>query len=238
MKRTLTVLLFCASLLAGAAYAQSARDLNTIGFRLYAEGRYAEALEYFESAVEADPTYALAHYNYACTLGVLRDMGPEFVCRYDAYKWRILDYLEESVRLDPDRTERMKDDPDLECVHDTFRYQRLLGLSPNDPDDALLILQRVSWYAFNAGAFGPAGGITFHEDGTLTLWKLDVSTSEVTRLEHTGRLSVTGAEMEMVLDDPISGRRRFPLELSTDGVLSVPGLPFQPFIDDPRDCEA
>ncbi|MBN1880749.1 MAG: hypothetical protein JW885_01135 [Deltaproteobacteria bacterium] len=238
MRRILILLLFCAGLCVYAAYAQSARDLNTTGFRLYTEGRYVEALDYFGKAIEADPSYVLAQYNYACTLGVLRDIGPEFVCRYDTYKWRILDYLEESIRLDPGRLDRMKDDPDLACVHDTFRYQRLLGLNPDDPEDALLILKEVSWYAFNAGAYGPVGGIDFHEDGTLTLWELDVTTAKVKRIEHTGLYSVSDTGMEIVLDDPLSGRRRFSLELSIDGVLSVPGLPFQPFIDDPRDCEA
>jgi len=238
MKRILTFLVLSASLVVCAAYAQSARDLNTTGFRHYKEGRFDEALDYFGRAVEADPTYALAHYNYACTLGVLRDVGPESVCRYDAYKWRILDYLEESARLDPGRLERMKDDPDLVCVHDTFRYQSLLGLDPADPEDALLILQRVSWYAFNAGAYGPVGGVDFHEDGTLTLWELDVTTIEVKRIEHLGRYSVTDTGMEMVLDRPVSGRRRFSMELSSDGILSVPGLFLEPFIDDPRDCDA
>lgn len=238
MKRIVTVLVLFALFLVFSAHAQSARDLNTTGFRLYNEGRYEEALDYFGQSIEADPTYALAHYNYACTLGVLRDTGPESVCRYDAYKWRILDYLEESVRLDPGRLERMQEDPDLACVHDTFRYQRLLGLDPKDPEDALLILQRVSWYALNAGAYGPAGGIDFKENGLLDYWELDVTGYEPVRMTLSGFYSVTDDGMEMTLGSSATVGKTFPMELSDDGVLSVPGLSLEPFIDDPRDCEA
>jgi tetratricopeptide (TPR) repeat protein len=238
MKRIPIVLILCAALFVCASYAQSAKDLNTQGFRLYKEGNYEEALDYFERAIEADASYALAHYNYACTLGVLRGMGPEYVCRYDAYKWRILDYLEESVRLDAGRLERMKDDPDLECVHDTFRYQLLLGLDPTDPEDALLILQRVSWYSYNAGAYGPVEGLDFKENGLLDHWILDVSGDEPVRLTLTGIYSVTEDGMEMRPGSSATIGPRYSMELTEDGRLFIHGFTPELFIDDPRDCEA
>jgi len=238
MIRTVAFFVLFASLIICAAYADSARDLNTAGFRLYKEGRYEEALGYFGRAIEADPTYALAHYNYACTLGVLRDTGPESVCRYDAYKWRILDYLEESVRLDPGRLERMQEDPDLECVHDTFRYQLLLGLDPTDPNDALLILQRVSWYSYNAGAYGPVEGLDFKENGLLEHWKLDVTGDEPVRLTLTGIYSVTDDGMEMRPGSSATIGPRYSMELTEDGLLYIHGFTPELFIDDPRDCDA
>jgi len=238
MVRTIVLFVLCTFFIACAAYADSARDLNTQGYRLYKEGRYEEALDYFGRAIEADPAYALAQYNYACTLGVLRDMGPEYVCRYDAYKWRILDHLEESVRLDPGRLERMKDDPDLECVHDTFRYQLLLGLDPTDPEDALLILQRVSWYSYNAGAYGPAAGLDFKENGLLDHWQLDVTGSEPVRLTLTGIYSVTDDGMEMRPGSSATIGPKYSMELTEDGLLYIHDFSPYPFIDDPRDCEA
>jgi tetratricopeptide (TPR) repeat protein len=238
MIRIVALCVLFASLVVCAAYADSAKDLNTRGYRLYKEGRYEEALDYFQRAIDADASYALAHYNYACTLGVLRDMGPEYVCRYDAYKWRILDHLEESARLDPDRLERMKEDPDLTCVHDTFRYQLLLGLDPTDPEDALLILQRVSWYSFNAGAFGPAGGLNFKENGLLDHWVLDATGDEPMRLTLTGIYSVTDDGMEMSPGSSATIGPRYSMELTEDGRLFIHGFSQELFIDDPRDCEA
>src|SRR5688500_12236820 len=65
-----------------------AKGLNTQGFRLYKAGKYSQALELFEQARLADPAYALAHYNYAATLGVLRKQGK--VCEHDAYRSTIV----------------------------------------------------------------------------------------------------------------------------------------------------
>ncbi len=40
---------------------------NTVGVQLYQQGRYAEALQQFESAKLADPTNADTYYNLAST---------------------------------------------------------------------------------------------------------------------------------------------------------------------------
>lgn len=53
----------------------SAVDLNAQGYRQYKAGRYAEALELFNQAIQKDPKLALAHYNLAATLGLLRGRG-------------------------------------------------------------------------------------------------------------------------------------------------------------------
>jgi len=219
------------------ALAASARDLNTQGFRLYREGRFPEALDYFRQAVAADPDYALGRYNLACTLGVLRKQGPEAVCRYDAYKSKILDHLEAALRLDPETRKKMESDPDLDTVRDTVRYLRLLGYNPADPGDVSAILTTVSWFGPAAGAFGPAATIDFNEDGTLTLILLDTTGDEVKRAEFKGAYSISVNRITVILDQPIDGVSRFEGAMLPGGSLDVPGLPV-PFTDDPHECDA
>src|SRR6186997_1552832 len=118
------LLLLLALTLAAPSPAQSARALNTEGFRLYQAGKYPEALEKFEAAAQADPKLALAHYNVAATLGVLRKKGK--ICDYSAYRETIVERLTRSVELDPRRLTRAKADADLDPIRDTLGWQRLL----------------------------------------------------------------------------------------------------------------
>lgn len=48
-----------------------AKELNTIGYELYKSGEYEKALDYFSKSFKENNEYLFAHYNYACTLGVL-----------------------------------------------------------------------------------------------------------------------------------------------------------------------
>jgi tetratricopeptide (TPR) repeat protein len=219
------------------AHAVSARDLNTEGYRLYLKEKFPEALDYFRRAVAADPDYALARYNLACTLGVLRKQGPEAVCRYDAYKSAILDQLEEAVRLDPKTREKMQTDTDLDTVRDTVRYLRLLGYSSANQDDVGAILVAVSWFGPAPGAFGPAAAVDFRADGTLTLTLLDTTGEEVKHTEFEGTYIVSASRITIILDRPIDGVSRFEGGMLPGGSLDVPGLP-GPFSDDPHECEA
>ena len=219
------------------AHAQSARDLNTEGYRLYGAGKYPEALECFTRAVAADPNYALAHYNLACTLGVLRKRGGESICTYDAYKSTILDHLEAAIHLDPDTLMRMGSEPDLDTIRNTIRYLRLTGLSPDNEDDIKTILVTVTWFGPSPGAFGPTSSITFHEDGTLTLWTLDTTGNEPKRIDYRGECSVTANRITITLETPLDGTVQFIGTIMPGGTLDLPGLP-GPFNDDPHECEA
>jgi tetratricopeptide (TPR) repeat protein len=219
------------------AYAQSARDLNTEGYRLYLKGKFPKALDYFRRAVQADPDYALARYNLACTLGVLRKQGPEAVCRYDAYKSVILDHLEGAVRLDPETRKKAETDPDIDPVRDTVRYLRLFGYSPGNRDDTAMILTAVAWYGAAAGAFGPAATIDFRPDGTLALSLLDTAGDEVKHTAYSGTYFISGSRVTFILDRPVGGVSRFEGTILPGGSLDIPGLP-GPFSDNPHECEA
>ncbi len=241
MKQFVTALALAIAVLFTAgidgALAQSARDLNTEGYRLYLKGKFPEALEYFRRAVAADPDYALGRYNLACTLGVLRKQGPGAVCRYDAYKSAILDQLEEALRLDPKTREKMGTDTDLDSVRDTVRYLRLLGYSPAGQDDIGAILTAVSWFGPASGAFGPAATVDFRQDGTLTLTLLDTTGGDVKHTEFAGTYIVSASRITIILDRPVGGVSRFEGAMLPGGSLDMPGLP-SPFSDDPHECEA
>lgn len=215
---------------------ETARELNEKGYELYKEGDYVGALGYFREAIKADPTYALPHYNLACVLGIFRKMGGEMVCEHDAFKETILDYLEESIRLDPKRLDRAKGDADLDPIKDTIRYQVLLGLSPTNPEDIEEFLVQVTWYGPAPGAFGPMSGIDFRDDGSMTLWVLEVD-DDVRKIEYPGTFIVEGGRVSIWLNDDYNGLYRLEGGLNSDGVLNLPGLP-GPFTDDPHDCEA
>lgn len=241
MKAAIGVCVLTIALLAAPGiehgYAQSARDLNTEGYRLYVAGKFPEALDYFRAAVAADPDYALARYNLACTLGVLRKQGPGAVCTYDAYKSAILDQLEAAVRLDPQTRAKAETDPDLDPVRDTVRYLRLFGYFPANREDVGTFLTAVSWFGPSAGAFGPAAALDFRTDGTIALTLLDTTGGDVKHTELSGTYALSAGRITIILERPVGGVSRFEGMMLPGGSLDVPGLP-GPFSDDPHECEA
>jgi tetratricopeptide (TPR) repeat protein len=220
------------SILFVSAASRSARELNTEGYRLYQQKRYAEAMELFRKATEADSKYALAHYNLACTLAILRTVeGP---CEHNAYRRTIIHHLREAVQLDPRRKSRLKSDPDLKPVHDTFGYQILLGLSLKNSSDVQTILTRVSWYGPSPGVYGPISGVRFKSNGKVALWVLD---ENARKKEYTGKYTVMGSRISIQLDQSLAGVRKFEGVLKENGVLDLPGLR-GPFTDEPDECGA
>jgi len=148
----------------GICFAQNAVQLNTRGFELYEQGKYDEALEYFEKAALADDNYPYAHYNFACSLAILiaRD--------YCEYVWRmpeVFDHLESAIRLRPQYRQKMTTDPDLEAVRYKYRFLVLAGFDPDDEEDLRKILCAVIWNGPRPGVFPASPIVTFYLDGRL-----------------------------------------------------------------------
>jgi tetratricopeptide (TPR) repeat protein len=216
---------------APAAATKAAKDLNTEGFRLYQEGKYAEALEKFRAASEKDPRYALAHYNVAATLGVLRKQGQ--VCQHEAYTSTILQFLTTAVRLDPKRLKRAKEDPDLDPIRETVGWQRLLGRSPARAADVPEILKKVKWHDPGVGVYGTLVTLRFEDGGKVTMTKKVPQEEGPPKPETiTGTYSVKARKVEV----------RFPSGKPDTGTLSSEGvLGFKQlgnFFDHPSECEA
>ncbi len=211
--------------------ALSAKELNTSGFRLYQEGKYPEALEKFRAAVQADPKHALAQYNVAATLGVLRKQG--LVCDYNAYKEDILIALQASVKLDSRRLTRAKEDADLDPIRDTVGWQMLLGLSPTRAADVPVILRKVSWYGPGIGVYGTLVTLRFEDRGKVTLVRKVVQDEGPPKPETlTGTYTVKGNKVQV----RFPGQKPDAGTLSDSGLLTFKGL--GNFTDSPSECDA
>jgi tetratricopeptide (TPR) repeat protein len=226
------LLLLLALTLAAPSPAQSARALNTEGFRLYQAGKYPEALEKFEAAAQADPKLALAHYNVAATLGVLRKQGQ--TCQYEAYRETILGRLTLAVQLDPRRLARAKEDADLDPIRDTVGWQQLLGRSPEKQADVPEILRRVSWFSPGEGVYGSTRRLTFPQGKRVVLWRRVIEDEEHPGRseEVTGTYSVKGRTITLTFP----GKKPLRGKMTTRGVLEFEEL--GTFLDSPSECEA
>ncbi|GMU05897.1 tetratricopeptide repeat protein [Corallococcus caeni] len=210
----------------------SGKALNTQGFRLYQSGRYPEALEKFQAAARATPDYALAHYNAAATLGLLRKQGK--VCEYSAHRDVIVEKLATAVRLDPRRLQRAKEDKDLDVIRDTLGWQKLLGLTPEQEASVPTLLRNVSWYGPGVGVYGTTRALKFKDGGRVELWKKDIDdsgTPKESRIQ--GTYTVKGRAVTVTLPKaaPVTG------SLDAAGALTFPE-PLGGFTDSPSECEA
>lgn len=223
-------------LVAAAAPAQSAKELNARGYRLYLERRLPEALELFRRATETDPAFALGHYNHAATLGALRKQGK--VCEHGAYKSAILEGLGRAVALDRRRLARAKRDPDFDPVRDTLGWQRLLGRDPARAQDARAIVEAVTWYAPPAGPYGPPSSLDFQPRGRLRGWRKVMGPQDAAprtlRLQGTWRMKGFGVTLE--LRHPIDGQAGFEGTLEPSGRLVFPP-PIGTLSDEMVECE-
>ncbi|MCP3100403.1 tetratricopeptide repeat protein [Myxococcus sp. K15C18031901] len=209
----------------------SARNLNTEGFRLYQEGRYPEALEKFQAAARDAPDYALARYNVAATLGVLRKQGR--VCEFGAHRDVIVEHLTQAVERDARRLTRARQDPDLDPIRDTLGWQRLLGRTPERETDVPALLRAVSWFGPGVGVHGSTTGLRFLSRGRVRLWTLAVDENgQARRTETPGTYAVRGRTVVLTVE----GQPRREGTLGEAGALAFPGL--GTFTDSPAECDA
>lgn len=145
------------------AQGASGSVLNTLGYRCYKAGLLPEAAHLFRLAVRVDGNHALAHYNLACTLSLLRRKGQ--VCEHDAYVSTILHHLERSVAIDPKRRTRMREDADLEEVRDSLRYRLLDGARQDDVTQLRGALKGVKMWGLPMGAYGSMWTVVFEGPG-------------------------------------------------------------------------
>ncbi|WP_426752442.1 hypothetical protein [Myxococcus sp. Y35] len=217
--------------LSGAASTPAARELNTQGFRLYQAGRYPEALERFQASARESPGYALAHYNLAATLGVLRKQGQ--VCEYSAHRDVIVEHLSRAVSLDARRLTRAREDADFDPIRDTLGWQKLQGRSPQREADVPALLRDVSWFGPGVGVYGTTQRLRFAARGRVTLWTKEVDANGTPREKQTrGRYSVSGRQVTLRLNGrpPVEGT------LTQTGALTFPG--WETFTDSPSECDA
>lgn len=215
-----------------------AKQLNTEGFRLYNEKKYAEAIEKFRAATQADPKLALGWYNLAATLSLMRKENR--TCEFDAYRHTVTDALKKAVELDRGRKKRMQKDSDLDAVRDTIAYQQLLGTTGATKEGLSKLLQNVSWWGPATGAFGSPYGAKFLPQNVLNWWELEMNAEgEPNRKPYTARWSV-GAGGTVTLELPARGDKKAEvLRGKFDGKqLVFEGADGIRLLDYPSECEA
>ncbi|GMU61873.1 MAG: hypothetical protein AMXMBFR34_36360 [Myxococcaceae bacterium] len=220
-------------LLAGAAWAQSAAQLNAQGFEAYKEQQYPEALQKFQEAIAHDEKYALAHYNLAATLALMRSRG--LTCQFDAYQATILAALERSIALDPRRRKRALEDSDFESIHQTIGWQRVKGLTVEKHARDILIA--VHWYGPSPGAYGPLSELRFGKDGAVQGSAVDLSGDEVKRVPMKGRWTMKGRVVTVTYGEG-KDAKSIVYRMQDDGRLLQQGGGSELLTDDPDDCSA
>ena len=235
MRRLLAAI---AIVLLAAGFAMADRDaaetLNARGYESYKQAEYGAAVDLFQRAIKADKTYGLAHYNLACTLGVLRQRGE--VCDYDAYRSTITFHLEQTLKHLPEKRAKMLTDPDLKSVRDTLFFQHLRGLSPKREADIRQILVNVKWYGPSPGAYGPVGGVDFRADGTVRMWSIEIDDNP-RRVACEGNFRLDGREVILTFPKGFHGKKKLTGVFKKNGALVFESLGWT-MTDDPDECSA
>lgn len=171
--------------------------LNKQGYRLYRKKAYAQAARKFSSAIDANPRYAVAHYNLACTLALLRLEGK--TCEHEAYVDTIIDHLEKAVALDPSRKKRMQKDPDLGETRNTLAFHVLLaGKSVHTKTGRVKLLSSFLWT--DSPGTDMLSQLEFETNGTFSLRRLKVEYGEFETVVGTKEVSRSKGTYRVVRD--------------------------------------
>ena len=187
MSALLTVVLVSA-----LAQTPESRAQNTAGFRLYQAKKYAEAIAAFRDAVSKDGKNALAHYNLAATLGLVRGAGK--TCEFDAYAGTIMGELQEAMTLDVRRKLRARVDSDFKSVWSTFAWQTKV-LDRSVAKNLSTIVVAVTWYSPSQGAYGPQQTLVFKAKGRGVERKLEGEDPKLVDRAFTWKVKGTGVEV-------------------------------------------
>ncbi|HLF34135.1 MAG TPA: tetratricopeptide repeat protein [Cyclobacteriaceae bacterium] len=221
-----TCILFLLAILFTPVFAQDAKELNTVGYQLYKEGKYEEAIEYFRKSAEADPQYPFAHYNFACTMAIL--IGKDF-CVYIGEVDNLFDHLYRAVELRPEYREKMQMDPDLKSVSHLC-YFRNLTIEPTD-NFWIELISGADWVVPAEGQYNKIAGIKFNLDKSLNFWYLDLSSDPVQRMEITGTYEDNSqGRYTITLESGYNGETVFQGGFSEDLSIYFSGINFR-FID-------
>lgn len=211
-----------------------APELNTEGFRLYQQGKYGEALARFRDAIAADERHALAQYNFAATLGLLRKRGK--TCEFDAYQSTIVEHLAKAVALDERRRARMQRDADFDSVRDSLGYQRLLKRDPANDADVKALLIALAFLSPPQGAYGHTVQLDLKADGTLTCSQVLVD-EDVKRVTTSGTWKVKGRAVTVSFKKKVAGVTSAVGTFNAEGHL-VFETPAWDLSSDRSDCDA
>jgi hypothetical protein len=216
-------------------HAQDAASLNRAGWKEYRARNFVQALDLFEKAWTADPSLAVAHYNWACTAAILYRGN---VCEYLHLRSAIFTHLKRAIELKPAYQKKIVQDNDLSAIRGEYRFWLLTGKSPSDPADLRHILTHCRW-------FGPQPGTAlisraaFRDDKTMTYELLYISEdgSYMGYKPLRARWSVSGADILLDFDTPIKEKKQI-RAIFRDGTIEFPDDELPPLSTDEDPCSA
>lgn len=195
---------------------------NKSGLQLYKKGKYEEALENFSISIRKKPDYHYPIYNYACTkalYGAKLDIAKP--CYEDLTD--IIQHLKKTISLKPKYLSKIRKDPDLNYIRDTFMYHQLIGFNTVDQYDIESILKTVSWGSDDQGARGSGYILNFEENGIVNFKILDCyfdkENCDVKYINVQGKYSVKGKNISLQLDQIVFGSNKGSAELTKNGLL-------------------
>ncbi len=145
---------------------------NQAGLDAYRRGDIVRSARHFSCAASIDREHALAAYNRACVLTLLRADAD----RCDETFLQMIEHsLAASIKLDPARRERALEDRDLRGIHDRGFYKLLTWADP--ADKAGLLAHIGTWHGPRPGVY-PSARITFRSDSTAEVATFVISGDE------------------------------------------------------------
>jgi hypothetical protein len=136
---------------------------NARGFDYYEAAEYHLAAAYCAYAAQVEPANAVAHFNTACMLNLIRRQeGYLHYCDYE-YLGLVYTHLRRAIALDPQRRQRMVEDPYLAELQ-SHPAIRLLALDPSRRPEQLLV-DVPMWFGPKPGAFPASPRVRFLADG-------------------------------------------------------------------------
>ena len=209
-----------------------AKKFNKLGMKQYKAKKYSRAVTLFSQAIKADSKYAWAHYNLACTYGVIIKLGRE--CEFEISPALAIGHLKKAVRYKSDIKKNLARDSDLKPLHRKVAFHLLLGRSLKKNRDVERILQQATWYSPAQDATAEPTKLRFKKDGRLTIKGEEWWKPGGKKFTHTGRYKVKSNRISYT----IKGGKPGVWILGADGTLRAPGAKKPEYSDDLEKCSA
>ncbi len=191
----------------------AARAHNSAAMDLYNAGDLNGARDRFVQAIDADNTFALAHYNLACVLSLMLHDPMTLkvaVCpqHSGATPAGALYHLARAVELDPKRHDRMRKDSDLDLLRYFLAYKAFDGADLSDPASLREALKDTKYWGPKPGAH-PAARLLLRADGTAQHMDLE---GDFVQTERKGTWKVLDdGTIELTLDSGVKTFTATPL---------------------------
>lgn len=160
------------------------------------------------------PSDSGAHLDMARALLAIRAEGSP--CTYGATLENVLSHLEQAVSFSPAVAATLAEDPTLQAVRTTIRFQVLIDTDLSDTQTASAVLAAADWYGLPEGVLPYGATLDLVEGGVLNGARRTLGESGVQETPFTGTWAMEGGWPGLLLT--LDGATRN-LSLTRDGRL-------------------